>query len=127
MEFAGDMPQSRFLRGDQFLRQVAALLGKFCQACKNLAVAANQIQACEQNGDEGGGQKNIELALHTIVNLRDACGSLLLAFIVPNKQPRNSGAEGLLPRLKRQANLFSRFRILAVLSKSEHPVYGVPK
>src|SRR6266446_8233380 len=70
MEFAGNMPQRRFLCRDQFLRQIAALLGKLCQACKNLAITANQVQARKNNGDERCGQENIELALHTVVNLR---------------------------------------------------------
>ena len=64
------------------MRQIAALLGKLCQAGKNLAVAANQVQAGQNDGDEHCRQENIELPLHTVVNLSDARGGLLLAFVV---------------------------------------------
>ncbi len=82
VEFAGNVPKSGFLCRDQFLRQIAALLGKFCQARKNLAITANQIQARHNNGDERCREKSVQLALNTIVNPSDAGGGLLLAFVV---------------------------------------------
>ena len=87
VEFARNVPQCRFLCRDQFLRQITALLGKLRQAGKNLPVTANQVQACQNNGDERCGQENIELPLHTIVNLRDARGGLLFTFVVSHQKP----------------------------------------
>ena len=43
VELAGNMPKRGFLSGNQFLRQVAALLGEFGEPRKNLAVAADEI------------------------------------------------------------------------------------
>src|SRR5215467_536693 len=54
VEFARNVPQRGFLRGNQLLRQIAALLGKLGEARKDLAVAANQVQAGEQNSDQSG-------------------------------------------------------------------------
>src|SRR5690242_9066768 len=80
VQFAGNVAQRRFLRGDELLSEVAALLGEFCETGKKLAIAADKIQAGQHNGDERGGKKKIELALHAVVNPRDACGCTLFAL-----------------------------------------------
>src|SRR5271168_3754213 len=105
MKLARNVAQRRFLRGDQFLRQVAALFGKLRQPSKNLAITAYEIQTRQNYRDECCRQEEVELALNSIVDLRDARGGLLFAFVVFYQQARNRRAEGLLPRLQRQANL----------------------
>src|SRR6266581_3022196 len=96
VELAGNVAQRRFLRGDQFLRQLAALFGKLRQARKNLANTANQIQARQNDSDESRREEEIELALHAIVNMRNPYRGLLLAFVVFHQQPGNGCAERLL-------------------------------
>src|SRR5713101_3533817 len=82
MQLARNVPQRGLLRGYQFLRQVAALLRERREPGKNLPVRANQIQACQGDGDQRGGQKNVQLPLHTVVNLCDLRRGLLLRFVV---------------------------------------------
>src|ERR1700682_3193480 len=63
-------------------RSVTALLGKLCQARKNLAVTANQVQARQNNGDERCREEKIKLPLHAIVNLSDTRGGQLFTFVI---------------------------------------------
>ena len=127
VKLAGNMSQSGFLCGNKFLRQVAALLGKIREARKKLAIAANEVQAGQHDGNERGGEKEVKLALYPIIDFRNAGGSLLFALVVFDKQARNRGAECLFTRLERQANLFARLRFFAALGKGEHAVDGVPE
>ena len=127
VQFTGDMPQSRFLCRDQFLRQIAPLFGEFCKSRKNLLVAADEIKAGRSNRNQRCRQKNVELALHPIVNLSDACRGLFFAFVILHQEPRNSRAESLLARLKRQSDLLPRFGLFAALCQREHPLHRVPE
>ena len=51
MQFARYVPQSGFLRRYQFLRQIAALLGKRRQLGKNQPIRTNQVQTRQRDGN----------------------------------------------------------------------------
>src|SRR5215472_17808070 len=121
------MAQRGFLCGNQLLRQIAALFGKVCETRKDLAIAANEVQAGQHNSNQSRRKKQIELALHAVVNSRDAGSGLLLSFVILHKQARNRCAERLLASLERHANLIARFGFLAALRKREHAVYSIPE
>src|SRR5579864_610962 len=126
VQLARNVPKRGLLRRNEFLREVAALFVKFREASKELTVAANQIQAGQHNGNESGGEKKVKLALYTVVNLRNACGGLLFAFVILYEQARDCATQSLLARLQRQANLVARLRLICQC-ELEHAVDGVPE
>ena len=92
MQFARNVEQRRFLRGNQFLRQFAALLRQVRQALEEQPVRPNQIQAGEHNGNQRRQQKQQHLPLHAKVNLLDSLPGLLFGFVVGDKLSRHRDA-----------------------------------
>ena len=64
VQLARDVAQRRLLRGNQLLRQFAALLGELGQSGEQPAVRADQIEAGQQDREQRRGEKNVDLALH---------------------------------------------------------------
>jgi hypothetical protein len=90
--------QRGFLRGNEFLRQFAALRRKFRDVREDLAVVANQIQAGDHDRQQDGRKKEIQLALNAIINLFDAGFRLLFALVVLHQQTGNGRVERGLAR-----------------------------
>jgi hypothetical protein len=55
VQLAGNVAKRGLLRGNQFLRQIAALLGESREPREDLPVRTNQVQAGERDGDERRG------------------------------------------------------------------------
>jgi len=94
---------------------------------KQTAVIADQVQAGDDNREQDRRQEEIKLALHAIVNLRNARGGLLFAFGVLDQQSRNRGNERGLAGLQGVADLFARAVLVTRLGPCEHPVIGIPE
>ena len=127
VEFARNVAQRGFLRGNELLRQFAALRRKFGDVREDLAVVANQIQAGDHDGQQDGCEEKIQLALHAVVNLFDAGFRLLLAFVVLYQQTGNGGIERGLARLQRVANLLASGRFVSIAGQRKHAVGGIPE
>ena len=127
VQFARDVAQRGFLRGDELLGQFAAALGDFGQAREQAAVPANQREAVQQDGEQGRGQKDINLALHAVVNLNDALSGLLFVFAVLHQQAGNGRAQCGLAFLQGNLNLLASFFVLSIASESEDAVDGIPE
>ncbi len=86
VQFARNVTQRGFLRGNQLLRQFAAALGNLRQAREQPPVPANQRKSVQQNRQKSCGQKNIDLPLHPVIDLNDALAGLLLILAVLHQQ-----------------------------------------
>ena len=109
MQFPRDMAQRRLLRGNQLLRQIAALFRQHSKLREQLPVRIDHIQAGEQDRQQRRAQKHIHLPLHAIINLADLQVGLLLALVVLHQKPRHRRAQRRLPRLQREPDLRARF------------------
>ena len=69
MQFARNMPQRRFLRRNQLLRQFAALLRKRRQLRKNPRFAESHTSSSRRIATSVAVRNKIHLPLHAIVNL----------------------------------------------------------
>ena len=127
VELTGDVAEGGFLRGDKFLREVAALRGELGDLGEEAAVVANEIEAGEDDGDEDGGEEEIELALNAIVDMRDAKCGAFFGFVVLDEQAGDGGAEGGLARLQRVSDLLGGGGFEAGLRQCEHAIHGIPE
>ena len=91
------------------------------------SVPANHRQSVEQNREQRGRQKNIDLALHAIVNLDDALAGLLFVLAVLHQQSRHGRAQRGLSFLQGKLDLLARFFFLAIVRESENAVDGIPE
>ena len=105
VQLARNVQQRGLLRGDQLLRQFAALLRQVRQPLEQQPVRANEIQAGEHDGHQRRQQEQQHLPLHAIVNLLDALSRLLFGFVVGYQLPRHRDAQRRLMRLQRDPNL----------------------
>ena len=97
------------------MREVATLGGEFGDLREEAAIVANEVEAGKHDGDEDGGEENIELALDAIVDMRDAEGGALFGFVVLHEQAGDGGAEGGLAGLQGVADLLGSGEIGAGL------------
>ena len=72
--------------------EVAALRGKFGDLREEPAIVADKVETGEDNGDENGGEEEIELALHAVVDGGDAGCGALLGFVVLDEEAGDGGA-----------------------------------
>ena len=87
-EVGGDVAQGRFLGRNEFLREFAAALGDFRETGEETAIfhgLEKDHSARWQGGSRPG--KNVDLALHAIVNLHNALPGLFFVFAVLHQQP----------------------------------------
>ena len=127
MQFARNVPQGGLLRRNQFLGQLAALGGERRQLRKQLPVGTDRIQSGQQNGHQREREKQIDLALHPVVNLGDAQSCLLFAFVVLHQQARHRRAQRRLSRLQRKLDLGARLAGLAARRQREGAIDRVPE
>ena len=71
VQFAGNMTQSGFLRGNELLGKFAALFGQRRELRKQSPVRADQVKAGKKNGNQNRSEKQIHLPLNAVINLRD--------------------------------------------------------
>ena len=91
------------------MSEIAAQLREFGESRENLPIGADEVKAGERDGKKCGGEKKIKLSLHAVVNVRDACSGLFLAFVIFNQQARYGGTQSLLAGLKRESDLLTCF------------------
>src|SRR5262249_41971842 len=127
MQFTRNMAQRRFLRRDQLLCEFAALIRKEGELSEKAPIRANQIQAGEQDCGQDCDQKQVDLALYAVVNLRHLVARLLIALVVLDQQPCDRGAQRRLPRLQGNPNLSARSRFVTVAREREHAIDSVPE
>ena len=127
VEFARDVAEGGFLGGDEFLREVAALGGKFGDLGEKAAIIADEIKAGEDDGDEDGGEEDVELALDAVVDRGDAGGGAFFGFVVLDEETRDGGAESGLARLQGVANLLDCGGFESTLCESKHAIDGIPE
>src|SRR5438045_9502472 len=101
------MAQSRFLRRNQLLRQVAPLLGKYRKLVEDKPVRANEIKAGQNDGNQRRCEKNVRLPRDTIVNFRDLDRGALFALIILHEQTRNRSRKRRKLRLQGKAKLLA--------------------
>ena len=127
VELAGDLAQRGFTRGDHLPGDLAPLVRQQGQPCEERPVRANQIQAGQRDRDEGGGEKQVHLALDLVVDFLDTGGRRLLGFVVLSEQARHARAERSLPRLQREPDLRARLRVLPACRESKDAIRGIPE
>ncbi len=93
--------------------------------CKDAAIVADKIETGRNNRKQNSAEKEIQLPLHAVIDLRNAGLCLLLPFVVLHQQSRDGGTESGLARLQRVADLIAREFIRAALRQREHTIAGV--
>ena len=101
--------------------------GEFGDLGEKAAIVADEIEAGEDDGDENGGEEEVELALDAIVDGGAAGGGSLFGFVVLHEEARDSGAESGLARLQGVADLLGGGGFEAGLGEREHAIYGIPE
>ena len=71
--------------------EIAALRGEFGDLGEEAAIVADEIEAGENDGDEDGGEEEIELALDAVIDGRGAGGGTLFGFVVLDEEARDGG------------------------------------
>ncbi len=90
-------------------------------------IVADEIEAGEDDGDEDGGEEEIELALDAVVDRGDASGGALFGFVVLDEEAGDGGAQSGLARLQSVSDLLDSGGFEARLREGEHAIYGVPE
>ena len=110
------------------MREFAALARKRRELREKPAIGADQIEAGEHDGDQGGGEKQINLALDAgrrfALTCRAACSSRSL-FSTSRRE--TAVLRACLAGLQGEANLFARFVCPCRLREGEHAIHGVPE
>src|SRR5207248_5638103 len=127
VQFAGDVAQRGLLSGNKFLGQFAAALRDFLQAGKQTPVPANQRKAAQKNREQGGGQKDVDLAAYAVVDLDDALSGLLFVLAVLNQQTGDRAAQRSLPLLQGILDLLAGIFFFSPAGQSKDAIHGVPK
>src|SRR5579871_1285378 len=127
VKFTGNVTQRGFLRGNELLGEFAAALGNFLETREEAAVPADQRQAGQYDGEKRRGEKEVDLAAHTIVDLYDTLSGLFFAFAVLHEEAGHGGAECGLALLQRKLDLTPRFLFPALAGKGEDAIDGVPE
>lgn len=127
VQLSRNVAQGRFLGRDEFLGQLAALLGKRGKLREEAPIRSDEIEAGEENRRERRCQKQVHLALDAIVDCPNLLRRLFFAFVVFDEQPGDGGRQRSLAGLKRQANLRASFGGLAVARECKGAVDGVPE
>ncbi len=86
-----------------------------------------EYKSGQQDGHQGEGEKQIDLALHPVVNLGDAYGGLLLAFVILHQQAGHRRAERRLAGLQRKLDLGPGLAGLAAGCQGKGAVDGIPE
>src|SRR5690348_2176458 len=102
MQFPGDITQGGFLRGNEFLRKLAAAFRDFRQSRKEAAIPADQGQSVENDREKRDSKQKVNLTLNAVVDLDNALPGLLLVFAVLHQKTGDGRAESGLPFLQGQ-------------------------
>jgi len=127
VQFAGNVPKSGFLRGDEFLSEVAALRRELGDLKEEAVIVANEIEAGDDDSDENGGEEGVKLALDTVVDGGDFGRRAFFGFVVLHEEAGDGGAERGLARLQRIANLLEGGGFESRLRQGEHAIHGIPE
>src|SRR5579871_5927367 len=87
----------------------------------------NQEKSCEQNGAQSSTQKQVNLALYSIIDMGNVKACLFLVHIVLNQLPCNRVAQCCLAGLERHANLFPSFVFPIMRRQHKDTIYSVPE
>lgn len=109
------------------MRKVAALRGELGDLGEEAAIVADEIEAGENDGDEDGGEEEVELTLDAAVDGGDASSGALFGFVVLDEEAGDGGTEGGLPRLQGVSDLLGGGGFEPRLRESEHAIYGIPE
>src|SRR5271157_5209243 len=90
-------------------------------------VQTDQIYAGEHDRDQRGNKKQVNLALHAIIDQLDSLARLLFAFVVGHQQSRDRCAESCNSWLERTADLRPRRRLFALGCKGKSTIGRNPE